>query len=386
MVSYFKTILFSLFAASCIIGCSSPTTTNDIDKTACTEIEISEIKDSVLFSDIIDEYQLIPLSNKNEYIIGNINQVIIDNEKIYISSDGVFCFDMKGNPIFKVNEKGGNKSELNQVSSISVQDGILYVHDDPKRVIHKYNSLDGSFIENISLPMAEKYIYKTPKSFVIETYGLPSEFYEGKARFLLSDNFSDSPKNEYLSDDLYRMPIFGQATFNNDYVLYSDYFNNNVYKIDDNGCCLNYHINFKEFTPLPSNLVNDMLKNNTLIAEGKDYQYGLVDMYESQDFFWGNFQGGVMCNVVHNKKSDNSIAFKKISSSKYQMTPYKFVGTNNGYFIHVIPAEAIIMHKKICGLGDILPSGHPDFDKQRVFMNCKADDNPIIALYKFKNF
>ncbi len=71
------------------------------------------------------------------------------------------------------------------------------------------------------------------------------------------------------------------------------------------------------------------------------------------------------------------------SSSRYQMAPYKFVGTNNGYFIHAIPAETIITYKKIFGFGDILPSDNPDYEKQRILMNCNADDNPIIALYKF---
>ena len=109
MISTFKSIWLALFALFFIVGCSSHTTTNDTDEANCTNIEISEIKDSVFFNDIIDEYQYIPLSNKNGYLLGEIYQIIISHERIYVSSDGVFCFDMKGNPIFKINDKGGKK-------------------------------------------------------------------------------------------------------------------------------------------------------------------------------------------------------------------------------------------------------------------------------------
>ena len=169
--------------------------------------------------------------------------------------------------------------------------------------------------------------------------------------------------------------------------MFSDYFNNKVYKIDNDSCSLSYHINFNGFSALPSNVINDMVEQRNLIAEDNDYQYGLVDMYENQDFFVGDIQGGIRCKVIYNKNSNNSVAFKRLySSSRYQMAPHKFVGTNNGYFIHAIPAETIIMYKKIFGFGDILPSDNPDSEKQRILMNCNADDNPIIALYKFKKF
>lgn len=388
MKSTLINVYWALFVALCLVGCVSNISKKNVEE-ECTELIIPEIKDSVCFSDVIEEYQYIPLSNRDGYTIGEISQVLISDGKIYVSSDGVFCYDMKGNPLFRINEKGGKKSEILKVTSISIEDGILYLYDEPKRVIHKYNSQNGKFIENVPLPESVKGIYKIKEGFIAETFSCTSEFYEGVARFLAYDNsdFSDGPQKKYMSDDLYNFSIYGQVTFNNANVLFSDYFNNKVYKIDNNGCSLSYHINFKDFTPLPQNVINNMLNNNTLIAEDDDYQYGLVDMYENQDFFVGNIQGGIRCTVIHNKKSNNSIAFKRIySSSKYQMAPYKFFGTNNGYFIHVIPAEIITMHKNICGFGDILPSDNPDFEKQRILINCNADDNPIIALYKFKKF
>ncbi len=388
MISTFKSIWLALFALFFIVGCSSHTTTNDTDEANCTNIEISEIKDSVFFNDIIDEYQYIPLSNKNGYLLGEIYQIIISHERIYVSSDGVFCFDMKGNPIFKINDKGGKKSEIIKASSISVEDGILYVYDESKRVIHKYNSLDGSFIENIDLPIAEKDIFRIKDRFIVENIEFPSSssFYDGKSRFLICDNFSDTPQKEYLTDDLYCFPIYGQVTFGDTGVLFSDYFNNNVYKIDNKGCHLSYHINFKSAKPLPSNFVDDMVKNRTLIAKDNNYQYGLINMYENKDYLVGNFQGGTKCHFVYNKKSNTNVTFKRYSSSSYQISTDKFAGTYNDFFIQVLSTENTMMYKKAIGFGDSLPSNHPDFQKQRILMKHTDDDNPIIILYKFKNF
>ena len=386
MKSTLRNVYWTLFVVLCLVGCISNTSTVEEE---CTELIISEIKDSVCFSDVIEEYQYIPLSNRDGYTIGEISQVLISEGKIYILSDGVFCYDMKGNPLFRINEKGGEKSEILKGTSISIEDGILYLYDERKRVIHKYNSKNGKFIENVSLSESIKGIYKIKDCFVAETFSCTSEFYEGIARFLVYDNcnFSNGPQKIYLSDDLYNFPIYGQVTFNNANVLFSDYFNNKVYKIDNDSCSLSYHINFNGFSALPSNVINDMVEQRNLIAEDNDYQYGLVDMYENQDFFVGDIQGGIRCKVIYNKNSNNSVAFKRLySSSRYQMAPHKFVGTNNGYFIHAIPAETIIMYKKIFGFGDILPSDNPDSEKQRILMNCNADDNPIIALYKFKKF
>ena len=153
MKSTLRNVYWTLFVVLCLVGCISNTSTVEEE---CTELIISEIKDSVCFSDVIEEYQYIPLSNRDGYTIGEISQVLISEGKIYILSDGVFCYDMKGNPLFRINEKGGEKSEILKGTSISIEDGILYLYDERKRVIHKYNSKNGKFIENASVPESVK--------------------------------------------------------------------------------------------------------------------------------------------------------------------------------------------------------------------------------------
>ena len=160
MITVLRNVYWALFCVLCIVGCVSCTQKDNVKETKCTEITISEIKDSVCFGNLFEEYKYIPLSNKDGYTIGEIYQVLISDEKIYISSDGVFCYDMKGNPLFRINEKGGMKSEILKGTSISIEDGILYLYDERKRVIHKYNSQNGAFIENVSLPESVKEIYK----------------------------------------------------------------------------------------------------------------------------------------------------------------------------------------------------------------------------------
>jgi len=366
-----------------VVGCDS-SVHSDIDTTLNKTILIHNIEDSTNIDDIIEDYRLVPLSNRNDFLLSEIKQIVIFEDNIYVLSDGVFCFNMQGNPIFKIIDKGHKKSELGHVSSISVQDSTLYVYDDTKQVIHLYNYKTGVFIENIDVPVAENNIFRIKKCFLVDNFGFPSDFYDGKDRFLSCKGFKSQPDNAYLNEDLYKTLIEGQVTYNNTHILFSDYYNNKVFRIDDKGCYLAYTVKYENANTLSASLINEMVNNGETFTNDSKYQYGLVNVYENDNYIVGQSYQGIYCNFIHNKKANYSIAFKKYYSKIFHLFPYTFLGVYKDYFFCVFLPEEILAANEVYGFGDLLPSNNPNYKNQQVLMKFKENDNPIIALYKFK--
>ena len=379
-----KDVLSFLIAIIFLAGCNL-STKQKIDETTCKNIEIQQIQDSINFDSVIDSYEYICLSNKNGYVLGEIEQLVIYENRIYISSDGVFCFDIEGNPIFKIADKGHKKSELAEVTSISIQDGVLYVYDEPKQVIHKYNSTTGNFIENIDAPIYASGIFKLKGNFVADNYsGYPCEYYKGNARFLICQDFSNGPLAEYFTEDAYKIHIKGQLTYNNSYVLLSDYYNNKLYKIDDYNCTLEYCINYKSSNKLSSSEINKLVSDGQTSMNNSKFQYGLSNVYENENHLVGKCNEGIYSYFLYCKKTNSVLAFKQYINSNYQLAPYDFCGCYNDYFISIFMPDEILCMRDLLGFGKVLPSSHPDSKKQKMLMSYDINDNPIIALYKFK--
>lgn len=69
-------------------------------------VKIDEILDSIPFDSIVDSYKLIKLETLPNCLIGDVKQMLFDDELIYIVSEGLYCFDMKGKFIYAINQKG----------------------------------------------------------------------------------------------------------------------------------------------------------------------------------------------------------------------------------------------------------------------------------------
>ena len=77
-------------------------------------ISIDETKNVVQnFNNIIEEYKYVPLQKKEGFVIGKIEQVPTTVDKILVSiSDGIYCYDFEGNPIYNITNKGHARNEF----------------------------------------------------------------------------------------------------------------------------------------------------------------------------------------------------------------------------------------------------------------------------------
>ena len=179
-----RIILLLVFVITVLVGCKKESTKWDI-----TKVEIDHVLDSISFDSIITDYQYIELSQNKGFVLGEIDQVIIDNDHIYVSSDGVYCYDMKGNPLFKITSKGHAKNEFTECTSISINEGMIYIYDINTKLIHRYNSVNGKFVDNIPIPLISRDIYKIEDKYVID-HLFPTDFYSGDARIITTKDFS----------------------------------------------------------------------------------------------------------------------------------------------------------------------------------------------------
>lgn len=373
-----RIILLLVFVITVLVGCKKESTKWDI-----TKVEIDHVLDSISFDSIITDYQYIELSQNKGFVLGEIDQVIIDNDHIYVSSDGVYCYDMKGNPLFKITSKGHAKNEFTECTSISINEGMIYIYDINTKLIHRYNSVNGKFVDNIPIPLISRDIYKIEDKYVID-HLFPTDFYSGDARIITTKDFSGLD-GEYLEDKQYHyMPRENQITYCGKSVIFADYEGHSAFRFDKNGC-KRYDIQCKDVKMVPQNIL-DKSGSQPIDEIDECYTYGLSMLYENDTYMTGAFECGIPLKFVFNKKTNRTIAFLFYYSENYRLSPYDIRGTYKDYFIGIITPDDFEFLKLAYGFGSPLPTTHPEHERQKLLMEHRVDGNPIIALYRFKDF
>mgnify|MGYP004468419513 FL=1 len=369
-------LLLSLFVV--LIGCQK-----EQKKRNTTSIIIDNVVDSISFDSIVKEYQYIELSQDKEFVFGEINQIIINDDHIFVSSDGVYCYDMKGFPIFKITNKGHARNEFTECTSISVNKGIIYLYDRQTKLIHRYNSKNGSFIDNVSVPLVSRDIYRVDKGYVVND-PYPTDFYNGDARIITTKDFSELD-GEYLEEKQYHyMPRDGQVTYCGKSVLFADYEGHSIFSFDLNGW-KEYDIQCRDVKMVPQHILEKRGEQPLDDIDGS-YTYGLSMAYENDNYLIGSYEWGVPLKFIYNKRTNKAISFLFYYSENYRLSPYDIRGTYKDYFIGIITPDDFEFLKLAYGFGSPLPTAHPEHERQKLLMEHRVDGNPIIALYRFKDF
>ena len=121
---------FSALAMLCLIamitGCNStnPESVSEF-KYNITMTELTEPS----WYDLVDSASYITLKSPDGTVMGEIKQLIVNDDRIYVLADGFYCFDMQGDCLFKQTSKGRARNEFIDASSMSVSDGLLFLYD-----------------------------------------------------------------------------------------------------------------------------------------------------------------------------------------------------------------------------------------------------------------
>lgn len=111
-------------------------------------VTLDNIQDSLCMADIIDSVKYIKLETTDVRRVGNVRQTIVKNDRIYILSDGVFCFDMKGKFIFSINKKGHSRNEYIAINNMNIIDDTIYLYDNVLNKVLAFDSSNGEYVGN----------------------------------------------------------------------------------------------------------------------------------------------------------------------------------------------------------------------------------------------
>ena len=120
-------------------------------------------------SQVIGDYELIPLETTDESLIGFIDKIEFYDDKIYILDrffgSSVFVFSKEGKFLSKLSRKGRGPGEyiFPMYSAIDQRGAILVLDINLGRLL-KYNITDLSFMEEVPLPAT----YNIPITFTLD--------------------------------------------------------------------------------------------------------------------------------------------------------------------------------------------------------------------------
>ena len=168
-----------------------------LDKEFLYHVSTNNILDEIDFKEIFEEYNYIPLKLTPEYTIGEVTQVLATKDRLFVVSDGIYCYDFEGNPIYHITDKGHARNEYIKCKTVSISDSLLFMFDPNGLKIHVYEIGTGKFLYNIPCPYADN-IYKIGNGFVVEdlSHLYTKAYFEDKDRFFVY--------NEDLSTKKYR--------------------------------------------------------------------------------------------------------------------------------------------------------------------------------------
>jgi hypothetical protein len=153
-----KTVIKICFILFYLPGCSQNRNSDISILSENIEIDIDKLNTNgvINFSDLFENYEIIPLETTKESLIGKINGVHFIKDKIIIldrsSAKAVFLFDISGKFIRKIGKLGKGPGEYISPSSVSADEarGEIAVYDGMLNKILFYD-INGEFLKSIQL-------------------------------------------------------------------------------------------------------------------------------------------------------------------------------------------------------------------------------------------
>lgn len=350
-----------------------------------TIISPLQIQNSLSFNDLIDSVFFVKLeSNKNAFF-GDITQLEILNDTIIIfdyDNNLVLTFDLNGNFIRNIGSVGGGPNERMGCLRISIdkkKHEILLLDTRKSRIFHY--RLSGDF------KSSEK------------TYVFPSDFIVKNDQYIFCQNespiFFDQEINYNLlitkgEEIVQKYFSFSENDFNYvfgdvfyeflDTICYIDHWNSDVYSILDGKLKPRFSIDFAG-----NDIPLEFTKSEDLFLSNKEkYSILYSDFIESDThvFFQYSFKGHLQ-KVLYNKLEKSYCTFP--TDNKINDIGAAFFSPcycYNGNFISVLEPSHLV-HAYEMGVTNKMDYIKNDKIK-RIATEVKADDNLLLAFYKFK--
>jgi len=347
--------------------------------------EVEIINHDLRFDDIIEDFKYIKLETNDSCLIGEVKQLLIYKSRIYVLSDGVFCFNMDGKFQFAISKKGRGPGEFLQIHNIGIVDDRLYLNS-PRKILF-YDSKTGEYFKSVDTDYYIKYLCLDENSMYMDVLPIPQNKPDQTGRFFISQLDDQKIIEGVLPDIVDKFMAQPFVTYNQ-CLYYSDPMLLQVYKTHKKIVVPYIQFQFGDKTPTTSDVEN-LLSMKGRTFKGYEKPYLLENVFETETTVTGavNFNGRLL-TIIFDKKSNKALAFDLLKSREgriYQILGLKISAAYEDYFCSIITAPYLAgtaqkLKDEVTGLN----SSHPDISKIMPLLQTELSDNPIIGMYKFK--
>ena len=378
---------FSTLALMCLIalttGCksSNPDSVSEF-KYNITMTELTEPS----WYDLVDSASYITLKSPDGTAMGEIKQLIFNDDRIYVLADGFYCFDMEGNCLFKQTTKGRARNEFIDASSMSVSDGLLFLYDRMQYKGLFFDALTGKYVSSVSSSVNGRAGYHLGNYIIINNLNDGDD-----PRFkILSKENPENVLTGFFAGKEHLSSIRGTMSWVDDGLIYTSYRRNLAWKMTGRECVPYISITVPEDRKLPDQLIEDMIEAGAISPQGykaSDFTYGLSEIKECDGFITGRLNDeNTFIFFVFDKNSGNSRFFKYPAKEVWQQLPIGesvCAGYKDCICTVVSPENVLLLKSILGGIGN-----EPTQDKFRQAYDAinalTENDYAIVARIRFK--
>ena len=254
-----KTLFFYSFLLHVIFFFTGRSNLNTTDKEEGARIDFGKLK-TVNTADLISDYFYVALESSEASLLGNIDQIEVYNDRIYIldssKTNALYVFTKEGKFAMKLEGKGDGPGEFISPHSFWIdRGGYIFILDRQLDRLQKYRLSDLEFVEDVVLPSP------APTSFAllpnsnhyIYYYSLRQhDAFSGK-QFVIADGVGNVVSSFYDAPPTAKILHGTPANFYlfNGQVRTYPHFSNKVYELADDSlkCCYTFSWENQGFPP-----------------------------------------------------------------------------------------------------------------------------------------
>lgn len=377
MVNYLKLNACILFVPVLLMNCSK--TNSDEDKTLVgighvVPVNLDETYE-LSEKNHLDSLRLIRLETNKECLIGGIDKIEIIEDRIYIldkfKSKSLFCFDLKGQFLFKIHHLGKGPGEFILPEEFTVSQNQISIYDNFRKLKINYD-INGNFIDETKMIVSIRNVVQLDSGFALVK---PDQSYLGSENdynLLVTDSEIGKVLKRYIPGVTKGESIFSvNKAFarNGDHYLFTYGFNDTIYTYENNSLKSLFVVDFGK-NKIPHELAKSSGDEIQKAFFNSDQNYigYLTDISENDDYITCRYSKfsirGENNFILYSKENNKIYNFSNIyyHKDKFRIYPPKFVYNNK--FVSIV---AYNFENE--SSSNLLPSGM---------------DNPAIALYSIR--
>lgn len=389
----------SFFLLITILSCNSKAPVKPV-KSYLFDLEKAKVSYKV--TDLIKSMDFIKLEKGEGFLLSDITKIEMDDDKIFIQDSdkkNIFVFDTVGRHLTNLVSIGKGPGELTTAYFFAIDklNDHIYVADPWSRKMIKY-SYDGIILKenkDISCSGDMGVLNGTLVADISGLYLPRFDEHRDKSNFIKYNFDADSIWSVSVTGNYYRnKDISFQAHHRflnlNNYLFFLDEIGGNVMEFNGDTLSVKYKIDFGK-NDMGYQRIKRFSKNmGEFIPYTRKKSFAFItNLYETNDFIFVEIDyNRITIHGVINKENDNIVIYNgldlvyssvsSIDDFNYPCSPI-IIGANDDEFIGFVQPFNIVKSTKTLG------KGYQKIAEKYSLQDVKEDDNPILALLKFKS-